>query len=277
MDNEKENHRVQLTTLNNTYMLPGNYSQVATGCSQHREQSSTLGTWQTQCAVCLSMGLSSSGPAVCCTHISRYGWECPARTQRLWFGQGPVGLCCPTTHIWAATIGWVGTFADDETHHKASSSPCRPSRMDKVKNKTWFSGKKRGRRAKYIKSILLDLKCKWYISQRQTEKKKKPNSETTKNQLLRFLKVVKKEQNILLICSGCISRVFTSSLCTRLRRRCRMRALSHCCQKCRAQGAVWWENTSLGWRSGRAQVEASQAVWEHQQASKQVQQLRIVL
>lgn len=193
MDNEKENHRVQLTTLNNTYMLPGNYSQVATGCSQHREQSSTLGTWQTQRAVCLSMGLSSSGPAVCCTHISRYGWECPARTQRLWFGQGPVGLCCPTTHIWAATIGWVGTFADDETHHKASSSPCRPSRTDKVKNKTWFSGKKRGRRAKYIKSILLDLKCKWYISQRQTEKKKqKNNSETTKNQLLRFLKVVKK-------------------------------------------------------------------------------------
>lgn len=70
------------------------------------------------------------------------------------------------------------------------------------------------------------------------KKKKKTNSETTKNQLLRFLKVVKKEQNILLICSGCISRVFTSSLCTRLRRRCRMRALSHCCQKCRAQGAV---------------------------------------
>lgn len=40
---------------------------------------------------------------------------------------------------------------------------------------------------------------------------------------------------------------------------------------------VMRENTSLGWRSGRAQVEASQAVWEHQQASKQVQQLRIVL
>lgn len=73
----------------------------------------------------------------------------------------------------------------------------------------------------------------------KTNGKKKPkNSETTKNQLLRFLKVVKKEQNILLICSGCISRVFASSLCTRLCQRCRMRALSHCCQKCRAQGAV---------------------------------------
>lgn len=71
---------------------------------------------------------------------------------------------------------------------------------------------------------------------------KKKHPETTWNQHLRFLKVVKKEQNMLLICSGCISRLFTSSLSRRLCQRCRMRAEPHC-QKCRAQRAVWCERT----------------------------------
>lgn len=172
MDNKKENHRFQLTTLNNSYMLPINYIQVTTGCSQHREQSSMLRMWQTQ-LVCLSVGLSSSGPSVLLGTLTA-----PASPVQLGAScQDPARLavvqtrsCRPllphcshmgSKHRLGGDICWRWNPAQD------IKFPLHTEQKGQGKEHNLIFWNKGGRRAKYIKSIILDLKCKWYIPLRQ--------------------------------------------------------------------------------------------------------------